>query len=269
MLALLSPAKKLDFVRPLPDVAPTRPALVDHAAVVLAAAKARSKAQLAEAMDLSDDLATSTFDRFQALSLAADAPGTRPAVLAFAGEVYLGLDAPTLSVPDLQWAQDHVAILSGLYGLLRPLDAIAPYRLEMGTKLATARGPDLYAFWREVLAPAVDRAVEGHPDPTVLNLASDEYASAIDRKALRARVVTPVFQDVKDGKARAVFLFVKRARGVAARWLIRERADRVEALKDAQLDGYRFDPDASDDLRWVFRRPQPPPVQPKRAARKA
>jgi cytoplasmic iron level regulating protein YaaA (DUF328/UPF0246 family) len=130
----------------------------------------------------------------------------------------------------------------------------------MGTKLKNARGKDLCAFWRGVLASHIDAAVAGHADGHVLNLASDEYFSAVDASALRARVVTPVFQDVKDGKARSLFLFVKRARGATARWLIQQRADRVDALKDAVIDGYAFDAAASEGTRWVFRRDQPPPM---------
>ncbi|MEQ1569978.1 MAG: peroxide stress protein YaaA [Myxococcota bacterium] len=257
MLALLSPAKKLDFTRPLPSVDPTDPALGERSAAVLRAARGASTAELASLMDLSEDLARSTFERFR------DHPGVpdggRPALSVFAGDVYVGFDAGSLPADGWRWAQDHLAILSGLYGLLRPLDRIHPYRLEMGTKLANPYGKDLYAVWRPVLAEVVDRAVEGHPDGTVLNLASDEYASAIDLKRLRARVVTPVFQDVKDGRARAVFLFVKRARGAMARWLVDHQADRPEAIKDAGVGGYTFDASASDADRWVFRRPQPPP----------
>jgi hypothetical protein len=213
-------------------------------------------------MHLSDNLATSTWERFQQLSLAPE--GGRPAALTFAGEVYQGLDAWSLSADDLAWAQDHLAILSGLYGLLRPLDRLQPYRLEMGTKLDNPRGKDLVSFWRAVVTRRVDALVAGHADPTVVNLASDEYFSAVDRKGLTARVVTPVFQDIKDGKARALFLFVKRARGAMARWIVEHRAERAEQLKEAAVHDYRFVPEASDDVRWVFRRPQPPPVKGKR-----
>jgi hypothetical protein len=256
VLALLSPAKKLDFASPLPEVRPTDPQLVDDLRLVLAAARKKSKAELAELMDLSDDLATSTFERFRDF----EEEGGRPAILAFAGDVYQGLRASTLSVQDLEWAQSRLAILSGLYGFLRPLDRIRPYRLEMGTKLANPRGKDLYAFWSGVLAPLIDRTVAEHSDPTVVNLASDEYFSAVDRKRLQAGVITPVFQDVKNGKARAVFLFVKRARGAMARWIVENRVERAADLRDAEIDGYRFVAEASDDARWVYRRDQPPPV---------
>lgn len=251
MLTLLSPAKKLDFDSEIPAVAATRPVLLDRAKEVLAAARKQSKRDLAALMDLSDDLAALTHRRFTEMDLDADLG--RPALLAFAGDVYQRLDAGSLPVADLAWAQDHVAILSGLYGLLRPLDRIQPYRLEMGSKLANPRGRDLYASWKDALAPEIDRRAGG----VVLNLASDEYFSAVDRKKLRARVVTPVFQDVKGGKARSLFLFVKRARGAMARWVIERRVDAPDALRDAVIDGYRFDAEASDGDRWVYRRPQP------------
>lgn len=260
ILALLSPAKKLDFDRPLPTAAHTRPAFVEDTRALLAVARGQSVADLQRLMDLSDDLATLTHGRFQTLDPEPPAEEARPALLAFAGDVYVGLDAASLGEADLAWAQDHLRVLSGLYGLLRPLDLIQPYRLEMGTALPNPRGKDLYAFWKARLAPAVDAAVAGHPDPTVVNLASDEYFSAVDRRALKARVVTPVFQDIKDGKARAVFLFVKRARGRMARWIVDHRVERAEDLKRFDLDGYRFVAEASDTDRWVFRRPQPPPV---------
>ncbi len=252
MLALLSPAKKMDLTGPLPEVPITRPALVEHAAKLLAVARKKKVADWAKLMDLSDDLATSTWERFRDLDL--DAPG-RPAMLTFAGDVYQGAKASAWAVDDLLWAQDHLRILSGLYGLLRPLDGIAPYRLEMGTKLANPKGKDLYAFWRPVLAKELDALADG----VIVDLASDEYSSAIDRKKLKARVVTPVFQDVKDGKARSLFLFVKRARGAMARWMVEHRADRPELLREATFDGYTFDAADSTDDRFVFRRPQPPP----------
>ncbi len=257
MLALLSPAKKLHADPRAPHgIAPTAPALREDARQLGATAKRRSRADWARLMDLSDDLAASTHERFQAFD--ADAVGT-PALLTFAGDVYVGAAAHTWSADDLRWAQDHLAILSGLYGLLRPLDGIAPYRLEMGTRLENERGKDLYAFWRGRLAEEIDRRVAGHADETVVNLASDEYFSAVDPKRLRSKVVTPVFQDVKDGKARSLFLFVKRARGALARWMVERRAERASDLKEAEFDGYVYTPAASTADRWVFRRPQPPP----------
>lgn len=255
MLAVLSPAKKLDLTSPLPEVVPTRPQLLEHTAELLPTLHALTVEQVGALMSISPDLAQSSWRRFQDLEVSG-AHG-RPAILSFAGDVYQGLSPRTLSVADLNWAQDHVGTLSGLYGWLRPLDRMLPYRLEMGCGLKNPRGKDLYTFWRPVLAPTLDAAVAGHADPTILNLASDEYFSAVDTRRLQARVVTLAFQDVKNGQAKSLFLYVKRARGAAARWLIEHRADRAEALHDAVIDGYRFDPSASERDRWVFRRPHP------------
>jgi cytoplasmic iron level regulating protein YaaA (DUF328/UPF0246 family) len=258
VLALLSPAKKLHAKVPKKRGLPiTTPALSAEARGLLAVARGRTRADWSSLMDLSDDLANSTFERFQALDL--DAAGT-PALLTFAGDVYVGAGAHDWSAADLEWAQDHLAILSGLYGVLRPLDGIAPYRLEMGTRLPNPRGKDLYAWWRPVLAAELKARVANHDDKTIVNLASDEYFSAVDAKALGRKVVTPVFQDVKDGKARSLFLFVKRARGRLARWMVEHRVDRPDGLREATFDGYTLDADASTAERPVFRRPQPPPM---------
>jgi cytoplasmic iron level regulating protein YaaA (DUF328/UPF0246 family) len=257
MLVVLSPAKKLDFTSPVATSHHTRPALASHVEELAGVARRLSRKALQGAMDLSDGLADLTWSRFQELEPAPEPPAARQAMLAFAGDVYQGLEARTLSEKDLLWAQDHVAILSGLYGVLRPLDLVQPYRLEMGAKVKTKRGRDLYAFWCDAVADQLKSLVKGHADPTIVNLASDEYFSAVDRERLGLRVVMPVFQDVRDGKARSLFLFVKRARGRMARWVVDHRAGRASALRDAVVDGYRLDRDASDDDRWVFRRPHP------------
>jgi cytoplasmic iron level regulating protein YaaA (DUF328/UPF0246 family) len=259
VLALLSPAKKLDWTTEVVAPDPTRPQLLDHVRELLDVARPLKAGDLRRLMGISDELAALNHERFQALDLDAGPDLARPALLAFAGDVYVGLDAKTLSPDDLRWAQDHVAVLSGLYGFLRPLDLIMPYRLEMGTKLENPRGRDLYAFWRGAVVDRVNDAVAGHADPTLVNLASQEYFKAVDRKRLAPRIVTPVFQDVKGGKARSLFLFVKRARGAMARWMIARRAERVEDLKAFDGLGYSFVPEASTGDTWVFRRPQPPP----------
>lgn len=263
MLILLSPAKNLDWSAPPATLPRTEPVLMKETAALAAVAKKQSRADLARLMDISEKLADLNFQRFQAFAKA-DPAQAKHAVLAFNGDVYQGLDAKTLKAADLAWAQNHLRILSGLYGILRPLDAIQPYRLEMGTKLATKRGEDLYDFWGDRIAKAL-RADLG-PDNVVLNCASDEYFSAVDVKALGARVVTPKFLDVKDGKARPVFLFVKQARGLMARWAIDKRCDDIEAMKKFSAGGYTFDASASSDDEWVFTRPQPRPVAETRKA---
>ena len=268
MLILLSPAKNLDW-SPSPAGLPrTAPALGKDAAALAKVARKLSAGDLKRLMGISDKLADLNRARFQALDLAAPLDEGKQAALAFNGDVYQGLDAKSLTADDLAFAQHHVRILSGLYGLLRPLDAIQPYRLEMGTRLATARGADLYAFWGARIAKALNADLAGHATPVIVNLASDEYASAVDRKAHGAPMIAPRFLDVKDGKARPVFLFFKRARGLMARYAIQHRITDPEALKGFDLDGYRFDAAASDESSWTFTRPQPPPVaEQRRSAR--
>jgi uncharacterized protein len=253
MLILLSPAKNLDWSALQDTVPRTEPALAKDAALLVKAAKRLSARELAGLMDLSDKLAALNQARFQAFGGAPSRQNAKQAVLAFNGEVYQGLNAKSLNLEEMAFAQAHLRILSGLYGVLRPLDVIEPYRLEMGTKLETARGPDLYAFWGARIAKALSAEAEG----VIVNLASDEYFGAVDRKALKARVITPKFLDVKDGKARPVFMFVKRARGMMARFAIEHRITAPEGLRAFSSGGYRFDSAASADDHWVFSRPQP------------
>lgn len=257
MLVVLSPAKNLDLT-PAPGApAPTAPRLAKEAAALAMLAKKASAKQLAQLMDISEKLAELNRARFQAFDPAAAPETGHIAALTFAGDVYRGLDARSLAPADLRWAQDRLRILSGLYGLLRPLDAIQPYRLEMGTKLTNPKGKDLYAYWGDRLSKALDADLADHQHKTIVNLASDEYFSAVDRGALTARVVTPVFKEVKDGKARVLFLFAKRARGLMARWAVLNRLEDPAGLKDFNAEGYRF-VGAEDGERLVFSRPQPP-----------
>lgn len=262
MLILLSPAKSMNF-----DPAPgapkaTRPALLAEADALAGTAKKLSAAKLKSLMKISDALAELNHARFQAYAPEGRAPGLKPAALAFNGDVYIGLDAGTLSADDLAFAQDHVRILSGLYGLLRPLDAIQPYRLEMGSKLKNPRGADLYAWWGDRLAKAIDRAVKTHDDPTIVNLASNEYFSAVDRGALTAPVITPVFREEKDGELRQLQFFAKRARGMMARWAVENRIRSAENLKEFNVEGYQFRDRGSSRDTWLFTRPQPPLKKP-------
>jgi cytoplasmic iron level regulating protein YaaA (DUF328/UPF0246 family) len=254
MLAVISPAKKLDFETVLPGLAPTTPRLTDDTAALAARARTLKRAEIARLMDLSEALTELNFQRYQALSDRPEAAATRPAALAFAGDTYIGLDAPSLSSDDLTHAQDHLRILSGLYGLLRPLDRIQPYRLEMGTRLDTPRGPDLYAFWGERLARMLDEDLAGHASPIVVNLASQEYFRAVDAKALRAPVLSCVFKEERGGTAKVISFAAKRARGAMARFMIVNRIDRPEGLKDFTTDGYRFRAEQSDDASYVFTR---------------
>ena len=256
MLIILSPAKSLDFSPAPPGLETTRPRLQADTAILAKRARGLSKRDLRALMGISDDLATLNRDRFKAFDTSPDAEGLQ-AALAFNGDVYLGLEARTLTAQDLAWAQDHLRILSGLYGLLRPLDLIQPYRLEMGVRLKTRRGESLYDFWGSKIARLLREDAEGHVDPTVVNLASQEYAGGVDRKALKRRLVEVRFLEEKDGEARMVSFFAKKARGLMARWATLQRVEKAEDLKGFDTAGYRFRPSASTDDEWVFSRPQP------------
>jgi uncharacterized protein len=258
MLILLSPAKNLDYSPPPFDVAQTSPRMNADIAALAKVTVKLSRAQIAKLMHLSDNLADLNWQRFQNLDATLASDETLQAVLAFNGDVYQGLCARTLSVEDLDWAQDHVRILSGLYGLLRPLDAIAPYRLEMGTRLKTSRGNSLYDFWGSRISKAANDDLARSEAPTIVNLASTEYFSAIDKKALKARIVTCHFKEIKDGEARVLSFYAKKARGMMARFAIEGRIDNPEALKDFNAEGYQFDAAASKPNDWVFSRVQPP-----------
>jgi len=258
MLLLLSPAKSLDFsaVPDAPEV--TEPVLMDQVAILSKTTRGLTKPKLKALMDISDDLATLNRERFQAFSTAPAPDAVKPAILAFNGDVYRGLDAGSLERRSLDWAQNHVRILSGLYGVLRPYDALQPYRLEMGTQLKTRRGETLYDFWGNRISKALNADLEGDDSPTVINLASKEYFSAVDRKALKARIITCDFKDIKDGKARTLGFFAKYARGLMTRFAAETHAAQAEELKAFNLEGYRFDESLSKPDNWVFSRPQPP-----------
>ena len=255
MLIVLSPAKTLD-VRPAPGGLPvTRPAMAKDTAQLARIAKTLDTADLKRLMGISDKLATLNVERFRAFRPPAKASGL-PAALTFAGDVYTGLKARELDAAALAWAQDRLCILSGLYGLLRPLDLIQPYRLEMGIKLPNPRGPDLYAFWRERVTKMLNRQVRSHADRTLVNLASVEYFGAVDRAELKIPVVTCHFKErTADGSMRMIALFAKRARGAMARYAIDHRVEQAEELKAFDVDGYRFDPGSSQADQWTFARP--------------
>lgn len=263
MIILLSPAKNMNF-DPAPDAPDaTRPLLMKEAREIAAVAKDLSPARLKKLMSISDKLATLNHERFQAFRGDGKSNAQKQAALAFNGEVYLGLEAKTMSADDFAFAQQHLRILSGLYGLLRPLDAIEPYRLEMGSALKNPGGKNLYAFWGDRIACEINKALKGAKNPVVINLASNEYFSAVDRSALDAEVITPTFKDEKDGKLRALQFFAKRARGSMARWIIDNRIDDPDLVKKSTADGYKFRAKESTSTDWLFSRPQPPLKQAK------
>lgn len=256
MILLLSPAKRLDYESPLPKVSVTQPRLLDESERLIRRLRELSPAEIASLMSLSDPLAALNHARYAEWHRPFDTTNARPAVLAFAGDVYEGLDAAHLPPAALKWLQSHVRILSGLYGLLRPLDLMQPYRLEMGTRFGNERGRDLYAFWGDRITRALNKLLKGDPEPVLVNLASEEYFGAVDPKALKARLVTCVFEDWQPaaGRYRIVSFHAKRARGMMARHAIRRRAAGVDDLKTFNDGGYRFDAKASETDRWVFRR---------------
>ncbi len=255
MLFVLSPAKTLD-PSPAPGVAPTKPQFARDTTELAKVAKTLKPADLKALMGISDDLAQLNRERFKAFRLRG-AEHDLPAALTFAGDVYTGLKARELDEAALAWAQGRLRILSGLYGVLRPLDAIQPYRLEMGVRLATDRGATLYDFWGEIPAKALNGAARGHADKTVVNLASQEYWGAVDRAALKLPVLTCLFkQETETGLTHPGF-YAKTARGLMARWAIDRRAERRVDLKNFDREGYRFNAGASTADTYVFSRPHP------------
>ena len=254
MLLLISPAKALDYETPPVTAAHTQPLFVSQASELIEVLREKSPQQIAELMDLSDQLAGLNVARYQAWRPRFSTRNAKQAVLAFDGDVYGGLDAKTLSEDELAWAQQHLCILSGLYGVLRPLDLMQPYRLEMGTRLATDRGRNLYQFWGSRIADYLNQRAAADTSPVVVNLASEEYFKSVDRKALKPRVVSCVFEELKAGKYKVISFMAKRARGLMVRHAVRERAVSVEQLKTFDSEGYRYMADLSSPERLVFRR---------------
>jgi cytoplasmic iron level regulating protein YaaA (DUF328/UPF0246 family) len=257
LLALLSPAKRLNFAGDdlvaRGALKATTPALASDTKALAARAKRYTVTDLRRLMDLSPALAKLNHERFQAFAKA----DKRAAIYAFAGDVYQGFDAASLDAKDIAFAQDHVAMLSGLYGLLRPLDLIAPYRLEMHSKVDTDRGEDLYDFWRERLTDHINARLAEMRKPVLVNLASQEYWSAVEPARVKAPIIQALFKQIKGGKAVITPIFAKKARGLMARYIVESRAQVPEDLKGFTTEGYRFDARASDDHTLVFSRKSP------------
>jgi uncharacterized protein len=255
MLMLLSPAKSLDYETPAPvDLPHTLPQFVPQSEQLVQILRAYSPVQLAALMDVSDAIASLNVARFAAWRPRFTAKNAKQAVLAFNGDVYEGLDAKSLDLPALQWAQEHVCILSGLYGVLRPLDRMQPYRLEMGTRLDNSRGSNLYQFWGTQIAEHLNQRLRKDKGAVIVNLASQEYFKSVDRKTLKAPVIECVFEDFKGGQYKVISFNAKRARGLMARWAIEHRSRDPQDLRAFDREGYAFAPEVSDDQRWVFRR---------------
>jgi uncharacterized protein len=258
MIFVLSPAKALDYETPPTVARHTQPDHLDASAELIDILRELSPQEISKLMSLSDQLATLNVARYQEWSRPFSPDNAKQAVLAFNGDVYEGLDAPSLAEKDLEWAQQHLRILSGLYGVLRPLDLMQAYRLEMGTKLQTPAGKTLYAWWGERITDALNKVItereRAGEAPVLLNLASDEYFKSVKPAKLKARIVTPVFQDWKNGQYKIISFYAKRARGLMARHAIVNRVTDVDGLKGFKAEGYAFVPEASDGDTLMFRR---------------
>lgn len=253
MLVVISPAKRLDWSAR--DLTMTEPAFQEDAVRLARTARNLTLKDLKGLMDLSDDLARLNRDRFKTFSDAPDTDDQRPAALAFAGDTYMGLEAGSLDPDEIAWAQDHLRILSGLYGVLRPLDGIQPYRLEMGSRLKTRRGGSLYDYWRDEIAKALKAQAQALDTGVLVNCASQEYFGAVPLKALGLRVITPQFMEDKNGTPKIVSFYAKRARGAMARFIIQNRLTNPDELAGFDSGGYVYQPKLSEPDKPVFVRP--------------
>ena len=254
MLAIISPAKTLDFESAVKNFPVSQPHFTDYSEQLIEVCRKLSPQDLSSLMSISDKLAGLNAARFAEWTKIHNENNSRAALFAFKGDVYTGLDADSLSEDDVAFAQSHLRMLSGLYGLLKPLDLMQPYRLEMGTKLANPKGKDLYAFWGNVITQAVQQAIDEQGDNVLINLASDEYYKSVKENQLKAKIIKPVFLDNKNGKYKVISFYAKKARGLMCRYLIQNRLTDIEQLKEFDLGGYWFDSASSTETEFVFKR---------------
>ncbi|TCB80658.1 peroxide stress protein YaaA [Acinetobacter sp. ANC 4173] len=254
MLALISPAKTLDYESALPTDQHTLPRLLEHSQQLIDVSRKLSASEIASLMSVSEKIAQLNVARFRDWQPEFNFSNARQAIFAFKGDVYTGLDAYDLTLQDLEFAQTHLRMLSGLYGLLRPLDLMMPYRLEMGTKLANARGHNLYEFWGDQMTQLVNADLAQANSDVLVNLASDEYYKSVKQSKVQAEIIKPVFLDQKNGKYKVISFYAKKARGLMARYMIENRLNRVEDLKSFNTDGYYFDAASSIQGELVFKR---------------
>lgn len=254
MLAIISPAKTLDFESAVKNFPVSQPHFTDYSEQLIEVCRKLSPQDLSSLMSISDKLAGLNAARFAEWTKVHNEDNSRAALFAFKGDVYTGLDADSLSEDDVAFAQSHLRMLSGLYGLLKPLDLMQPYRLEMGTKLANSKGKDLYAFWGNVITQAVQQAIDEQGDNVLINLASDEYYKSVKENQLKAKIIKPVFLDNKNGKYKVISFYAKKARGLMCRYLIQNRLTDIEQLKEFDLGGYWFDSASSTETEFVFKR---------------
>jgi len=257
MLVTLSPSKGQDFEEPALSKKYSKPAdLKDSELLIKELRKIKSK-QLQEMMDISENIAELNVDRYKTFKTPFTTKNAKQAIFAFKGDVYSGLELSSFDEDDYAYAQDHLRILSGLYGCLRPLDLIQPYRLEMKTKLKNERGDNLYQFWDDRITRSINKELKKQKEAVLVNLASNEYFKSVKPKLLEGRLLNINFKETKNGKTRVVAIFAKRARGMMADYIIRNRIEDPEDLKKFRLGGYKFNKDLSDDKQWTFERPQP------------
>lgn len=254
MLALISPAKTFDFESPAPTPMASQPEFLAEAQELIDVVRLLAPHEISELMSISDKLGTLNYDRFAQWQPPFDLNNAKQALFAFKGDVYVGLAAETLQEGDLEFAQEHLRILSGLYGLLSPLDLIQAYRLEMGTRLANPRGKDLYQFWGGRITEAINAQLKRLENPLVVNLASNEYFKSVQKKNLAAPVITPVFKDWKTDRYKIISFYAKKARGMMSAYLLKNRLTDAEGLKGFDEDGYRYNSGLSNATEWVFTR---------------
>ena len=254
MLALISPAKTLDYETALPTDVHTLPRLLTHSQQLIDSSRQLSATQIADLMKVSEKIAQLNVARFKDWQPEFNFSNARQAVFAFKGDVYTGLDAYALNDSQIEYAQQHLRMLSGLYGLLRPLDLMMPYRLEMGTKLHNVRGHNLYQFWDHHITDLINQDLATAESELLLNLASDEYYKSVNVAEIRAEIIKPVFLDQKNGKYKVISFYAKKARGLMARYMIENQLQRIEDLKSFNLDGYYFDSGSSIHGELVFKR---------------
>ncbi len=252
MLIVVSPAKTLDYETAPTTSSYTQPQFLEHSQVLIDELKHQSVQDIAELMKLSDKLSSLNVARYESWTPEFNTANAKQAVLAFKGDVYTGLDAESLSEEDLLFAQDHLRILSGLYGILKPLDLMQPYRLEMGTRLNNSRGKNLYEFWGDIICDQLNTELGEGKEPVLINLASNEYYKAAKEKNLNARIITPAFKDWKNGQYKMISFYAKKARGLMTRYIIENRIEDHEQLKGFDLEGYRFAESMSEGDNWTF-----------------
>ena len=254
MLTLISPAKTLDYESSLPTDQHTQARLLEHSQKLIEVASKLSATEISSLMSVSEKIANLNVERFRDWQPEFDLSNARQAIFAFKGDVYTGLDAYNLKDHDISYAQEHLRMLSGLYGLLRPLDLMLPYRLEMGTKLANSRGHNLYEFWGHIITELINYDLAAANSELLVNIASDEYYKSVKENKIQAEIIKPIFLDQKNGKYKVISFYAKKARGLMARFIIENQIDRVEDLKGFNTEGYYFDAESSLKGELVFKR---------------